>query len=127
MDVVRRRRRNGISTSLDGGTAFVELHGEIDITEVEAIEGAVLEALDRPVERIVFDFADAEFVDSKAIEALMRAARSARAAGAEVAAAGATGQLVRVFAVCGLDHAMGVYDTRADALAATGAPRSRGD
>ena len=121
---MRRRRRDGISTSLDGASAFVELHGELDINSVVQIEEGVLALLDGPVERIVIDFADAEFVDSKAIEALMRVARAARAADVAIVAAGATGPVARVLAVCGLDHAMPVFATRADALAATGA---RGD
>jgi anti-anti-sigma factor len=119
---MRRRARNGLSMSLEHGIGFVELHGELDITSVVEIEEAFQSLLGRSADRIVVDFADASFIDSKAIEALMRAARSARAFGVIVAGAEAQGPLVRVLAVCGLDHAMGVYETRADALAATGAP-----
>jgi anti-anti-sigma factor len=119
---VRRRPHNGLSTAVERGTGFVELHGELDITTVVEIEEAFLTLVDRSVDRIVVDFAETSFVDSKAIEALMRSARSARAAGVMVAAAEAQGPLVRVLAVCGLEHAMDVYDTRDDALVATGAP-----
>ena len=119
---MRRRPRNGLSTTLEQGTGFVELHGELDITTVVEIEEAFQDLVARSANRIVVDFRDASFVDSKAIEALMRSARSARAFGVAVAAAEAQGPLVRVLAVCGLDHAMGVYDTRSQALAATGAP-----
>ena len=119
---VGRRTRNGITTRLAEGTGWIELHGELDITAVVFIENAVLDLIDRAADRVVVDFADASFVDSKAIEALMRAARSARAAGVEPAATGATGPLVRVLDVCGLDRAMPVCATRAEALAATGAP-----
>jgi anti-anti-sigma factor len=100
----------------------VELHGEVDITAVVQIENAVLELVDRPVKGIVIDFTNAEFADSKAIEALMRAARSARQAGVSVAAAGAHGTVDRAIEVCGLEHAMPIYASRGDALAATGAP-----
>jgi anti-anti-sigma factor len=122
---VRRRRRDGISTSVDGATGFVELHGEVDITSVVHIENAVLGLVDHPVDGIVIDFTDAEFADSKAIEALIRAARSARQAGVSVAAAGAHGSVHRAIEVCGLEHAMPIYATRGDALAATGAPTAR--
>lgn len=124
---MRRGRRKAISTSLGSGTGAVELHGEVDITAVAEIEGAMLELVEQRPERIVIDFADATFVDSKATEALMRAAQSARLAGVPVAAAGATGAVARAIAVYGLEHAMSVYDTREDAIAATGAPSAAGD
>jgi anti-anti-sigma factor len=122
---VRRRRRDGISTSVDGVTGFVELHGEVDITDVAQIERAVSGLIDHPVERIVVDFTDTDFADSKAIEALMRAGRAAGLAGLAVAAAGAHDAVARAIEVCGLEHAMPLYATRADALAATGAPTAR--
>lgn len=122
---MRRAGRDSISTSVDGATGFVELHGEVDITSVVQIEDAVLELVDRPVERIVIDFTDAEFADSKVIEAVMRASRSARQAGRTLVAAGAHGAVDRAIEVCGLEHAMPVYATRGDALAATGPPAAR--
>lgn len=122
---MRRAGRDSISTSVDGATGFVELHGEVDITSVVQIEDAVLGLVDRPVERIVIDFTAAEFADSKVIEAVMRASRSARQAGRTLVAAGAHGAVDRAIEVCGLEHAMPVYATRGDALAATGAPAAR--
>jgi anti-anti-sigma factor len=118
---MRRRHRNGISTSVDGATGFLELHGEVDITAVAAIEGAFLKLVDEGVDCIVVDFSDAAFADSKAIEAMMRGGQSARRAGAEVVAGGAHGAVARAIEVCGLEHAMDVYATRSAALAATGA------
>jgi anti-anti-sigma factor len=106
--------------SVDGTAGFVELHGEVDITAVAEIEHAVLELVERPVGLLVFDFSDASFADSKAIEAIMRGARSAGLAGVRVAAAGAQGAVARAIDVCGLEHAMPVYPTRADAVAARG-------
>jgi len=118
---VRRRRRNGVSTTVDGATGFVELHGEVDITAVAAIETAFLDLVERRVECIVVDLTDAEFADSKAIEALMRGGRAASQAGVNVVAAGPHGSVGRAIEVCGLEHAMPVYGSRDDALAATGA------
>jgi anti-anti-sigma factor len=124
---VRRRRRKGIATSLRAGTGLVELHGEVDIATSVQIEGAVLDLLDQQPERIVIDLSGATFIDSKATEALMRAAQAARLAGVTVAAAGATGVVARALEVYGLDHAMPLHDSRAAALAATGAPDAGDD
>jgi anti-anti-sigma factor len=120
MLVVRRQPRRGISTSVAGTTGFVELHGEVDITSVAQIEHAVSELIERPVDLLVFDFTDASFTDSKAIEAIMRGGRNAGLAGVRVAAAGAHGAVARAIDVCGLEHAMPVYPTRAAAVAARG-------
>jgi anti-anti-sigma factor len=124
---MRRRGRNGVSTTVDGATGFVDLHGEVDITAVVEIETAFLDLVDRGVGCIVIDLSDAAFVDSKAIEALMRGGQAARRAGVDVAAGGAHGGVARAVEVCGLDHAMRVYATRDAALAATGAPGSPGE
>jgi anti-anti-sigma factor len=124
---MRRRGRNGVSTTVDGATGFVELHGEVDITAVVAIETAFLDLVDRDVGCIVVDFSEASFVDSKAIEAVMRGGQGARRAGVDVAAGGAHGGVARALEVCGLDHAMRVYATRDEALAATGAPGGPGE
>lgn len=123
---VRFRRRKGVSTSLRSGTGLVELQGEVDITAVAEIEGAILALVEQRPERIVVDLTGATFIDSKATEALMRTAQAARAAGVRVAAAGASGGVGRALAVYGLDHAMPLYESRSRALAATGAP-STGD
>jgi anti-anti-sigma factor len=118
---MRRRHRHGISTSVDDATGFLELHGEVDITGVAAIEGAFLDLVDRGVDCIVVDLSDAAFADSKAIEAVMRGGQSARRAGVDVVAGGARGSVARAIEVCGLEHAMPVYASRAAAVAATGA------
>ena len=118
---MRRRHRHGISTSVEGATGFLELHGEVDITDVAAIEGAFLDLVDQGVECIVIDFSDAGFADSKAIEAVMRGGQSARRAGVDVVAGGARGSVARAIEVCGLEHAMAVYASRSAAVASTGA------
>ena len=122
-----RRGDNGVSTTVDGATGFVDLHGEVDITAVVEIETAFLDLVDRGVGCIVVDLSDAAFLDSKAIEAVMRGAQAARRAGIDVTAGGAHGGVARAIEVCGLDHAMRVYATRDAALAATGAPGGRGE
>ena len=118
---MRFRRRKGISTSLRSGTGLVELHGEVDITAIAEIEGAMLALVEKGPERIVVDFTDATFVDSKATEAFMRSAQAAHAAGVTVVAAGANGGVARALDVYGLDRAMPLYHTREEALVATGA------
>src|SRR4051812_37908462 len=118
---MRRRPRNGISTGVDGPAGFLELHGEVDITGVAAIESAFLDLVEQGVGYIVVDFSDAEFADSKAIEAVIRGGQSARRAGVEVVAGGAHGSVARALEVCGLEHAMSVYASRSAAVAATGA------
>jgi anti-anti-sigma factor len=122
---MKRRRRNGVSTTIDGKTGFVELHGEVDITAVAQIEAAFLDLVDGGVDCIVVDFTATEFADSKAIESVMRSSQSARRAGVDVVAAGARGPVARAIEVCGLEHALPVHGTRADALAATGASGDR--
>jgi anti-anti-sigma factor len=124
---VRRRRRNGISTSFSAGTGLVELHGELDITAIAEIEGAVLNLIEQRPERILVDFSRATFVDSKATEALMRAAQASHLAGVPVAASGAVGGVRRALDVYGVDHALPLYESHEQALEATGAPAAGGN
>jgi anti-anti-sigma factor len=121
---MRGRRRSGVSTTLDGTTAVLKLHGEVDITAVVEIEAAFLDLVERGATCIVVDLTETSFADSKAIEAVMRSGQSAMRAGVDVVAAGARGPVARAIEVCGLEHAMPLYDDREAALAATGA---RGD
>ena len=113
-----RRGRNGISTAVDGKAGSLRLHGEVDITAVVLVEHAFSDLVERRVDRIVVDFSDARFLDSKAIEALMRGGQAAQLAGVRVAAAGAGGQVARALDICGLEHAMPLYASRGEALAA---------
>jgi anti-anti-sigma factor len=115
---VRRQPRRGISADVDGSTGFIRFHDEVDISAMAEIEQAFIGLTELGVERIVVDLSEARFVDSKAIEAVMRGGQSARAAGVRVAAAGAGGSVARAIEICGLDHAMLVYDSRDQALAA---------
>jgi anti-anti-sigma factor len=115
---MRRRTRSGIGTSVEDGTGFVRFLDEADIASMAEIELAFDTLIEHGVKGIVVDFSEARFVDSKAIEAVMHGARLARAAGIRVTAAGGSGSVARAIDICGLDHAIRVYASRGEALAA---------
>jgi anti-sigma B factor antagonist len=58
-------------------TAVVRVVGEIDISSVDAVNTALLTALGRTPDRVVFDLAGVDFMDSSGIAALLRARKAA--------------------------------------------------
>jgi anti-sigma B factor antagonist len=58
-------------------TAVVRVVGEIDISTVDAVNTALLTAMGRTPDRVVFDLAGVEFMDSSGIAALLRARKAA--------------------------------------------------
>ena len=96
----------------------MEIHGEADITAVADIDKAFRALIENGSKHIVIDCTGAEFVDSKVVEALIRGARAAQRSGVAVAAACSEGAVARALEICGVEHAMPLHASRADAVAA---------
>jgi anti-sigma B factor antagonist len=60
------------------GTAVVRVEGEIDISTVGAVRTAMATAIERSPDRLVFDLAGVDFMDSSGIAVLLQARKAVR-------------------------------------------------
>jgi anti-sigma B factor antagonist len=98
------QQRSGFEVSIErsGTTAIVHLAGELDLATAPELE-ETLNAL-RPVcERIILDLADLEFIDSTGLRLAVVEHGRASMDGFEFVVAGASGPVLRVLQLTGLD------------------------
>ncbi|HXF32671.1 MAG TPA: STAS domain-containing protein [Solirubrobacterales bacterium] len=86
----------------DEGTRVIEVHGELDLA-VAAQLADKIGAIPAP-DHVVIDLAGCEFIDSTALATLLIARRDLAGAERELRLAGASGQVLRILQVAGLDH-----------------------
>jgi anti-anti-sigma factor len=95
--------------TLAPGHSELRLEGEVDL----AVVGELQEAIGRaPVGNLLVDLEGCEFIDSTAIAALLMAHRD----GHRVLLHGASGQVLRVLRITGVDALGLVFENRAEAL-----------
>lgn len=100
-----------------GGVPVVRAPEEIDITNAGQFREALLAAAGDGAGIIVVDLSRTQFCDSAALHALVAAHKRARAGGGEVRLALPGANVLRIFAITGLDHVIPCYDDLAQALA----------
>ncbi|HEY7268052.1 MAG TPA: STAS domain-containing protein [Solirubrobacterales bacterium] len=104
------------------GPAVVSFSGELDLSGVARMEGALLEQIrQRPA--VLVDLSALDFIDSSGIGALIQARRAAN--GTPVSfLVGAGSQVERVFGIAGVGEALPLFSDRQAAMAAMAASRS---
>ena len=91
-----------VSVEHSGTTAIVRLAGELDIATAPALAEA-LHALEAPCDRIILDVATLEFIDSTGLRLAVIEHGRATMDGFEFVIAGATGPVLKVLRLTGLD------------------------
>jgi anti-sigma B factor antagonist len=97
------------------GARVVRVRGELDLATTPTFEAAIGAPDDG---RLVVDLGECTFVDSSAIRALLRAARSAGDAGGSAAVVAVEPATLRVLEIAGVDQALPVVSSVSDALPA---------
>ena len=82
--------------------AVVRLSGDFDINARDEMRDALLEAVRSAPAEVVIDFADAAFLDSEAMGALIEALNAGREAGVPLRIVNARGLVHRVLEVSGV-------------------------
>jgi anti-sigma B factor antagonist len=93
-----------VTTTIDGDSFVVAVHGEVDLASVAALDAATSRALASDARRIVIDLGACEFLDSTGLHALVRLHRRVtRRAGRELLVLPGPPVVQRAIEICGLD------------------------
>ena len=111
-----------VSVSTVGGAgavcAVVRLAGEADVTTPALGEALRAEAANRPALLLV-EMSGLRFIDSSALNAILRVHEDLRATGCVLALVGPSGSVARVLRLVGADRMIPVYDSVEAALEST--------
>jgi anti-sigma B factor antagonist len=103
-----------VKDSRDGAT-IVALAGELDLSTIPRMEGALLEQVrQRPA--VVLDLSDLSFIDSSGISILLQASQQSNGTPMRVVI-GPGSQVERIFRIAGVGKALRVFVDRDEALA----------
>jgi anti-anti-sigma factor len=105
-----------VSVEHSGTTAIVHLAGELDIGTAPALAEA-LQSLERPCERIILDLTSLEFIDSTGLRLAVVEHGRSNMDGFEFVIAGATGPVLKVLRLTGLDVTLPLAPDVASVLA----------
>lgn len=84
--------------------AIVRLCGELDLAGKDEASAALAEAESLSPGRVILDLEELTFIDSSGVSFLVQAHRSVDQRGGELVITGATGFVLRVLGVMGLDR-----------------------
>ena len=98
--------------------AVVELAGEVDIYSSPQFADALRLGIDGGATRVVVDLAKVTFIDSTALGVVVGGIKRLRALRGTLDVVCEEENLKRIFEITGLNTILGIYPTRAEALAA---------
>ena len=108
--------------AITGGVPVVAAPEEIDISNAEGLQAALLEAAARGHGMFVVDMSRTRFCDSSGLHALVAAHRRARAEDGEVLMVIPDAAVLRVFALIGMNQVIPSFASLDEALAQAPAP-----
>jgi len=85
---------------------LASLHGELDLSNADALRAEFARIEATSVSRIVLDLSELEFIDSTGLAVILGAHERARNDGYVLRVLRPTGQVARVFELCGLDEVL---------------------
>lgn len=111
-----RRARFAVGRSAFSDLVVLELSGDLDHDTADELGQALEEAAAEPGGRVLVDCAKLEFCDSSGLNTLLRARRSARETGTELALVGEPGALGRLLEITGMGPMFPTYPSVNEAL-----------
>lgn len=103
---------------LDGDVIAVAVIGELDQATVPSLREELDPAIDTRSEDLLLDLSGCEFIDSSGLAAFVSARERVTGAGRRFAVCCPESQVRKLLELTGLDRAMGLADSRDEALAA---------
>jgi anti-anti-sigma factor len=102
--------------AIDPAWAVISLPAEIDIANAEQVRADLLAALDRGCPVIIVDMSRTSFCDCAGVRALLAATSRALRDGVEIRLVARARPVLRTFELTGMQLALHVYPTAADAV-----------
>ena len=102
--------------SIDELTSIVAVEGELDLASAPTLKWSLTDVLDGGARRVVVDLSMVTFIDSTALGVLVAVQRHLDP-GVRIAIAGATGDVLNIFELTGLDATFQMRSTVEEALA----------
>ena len=97
---------------------LVRLIGEIDLEVAPELRGGITKAIKRGARSMVFDLAQATFIDSTTLGVLVGGVKRLRPAGGSLTIVCADQNICKIFEITGLDRVFPIHGSREEALAA---------
>lgn len=116
-----RRARFAVGRSAFSDLVVLELSGDLDHDSADEL-GSALDAAAADSGRVLVDCAKLDFCDSSGLNTLLRARRSARESGTELALVGEPGALGRLLEITGMGPMFPTYPSLGEALDGDHAP-----
>lgn len=108
-----------ISRYDEDGVAVLILRGRLDQGNADSLHRGAMEVLGEGARSLVVDMGGVDFIASVGIRALIRPSQALSLKGGKLAVANLQPQLRDFFALTGLDQMFAIYETRAEAVAAS--------
>jgi len=102
---------------LNDHASVVAVGGELDLSTVPALRGALTGALDRGITSLIVDLTDVTFVDSVGVGAILHTKRRLGGNGLLAVVLAPDTYARVIFDVVGADSVVEVFETRAEAVA----------
>jgi anti-anti-sigma factor len=102
----------------DRSTAVIDLRGEINAFGADALNTAYAEAERENPAVVLLNFVGVDYINSTGIAPIVRLLAKARAARRQLIVCGLSEHYRHIFELTRLNEAIGVYDSKAEALAA---------
>lgn len=106
-----------LTTDAGDDAAVIHVVGELDLSTVAAFDAELERSFS--ARRVVVVLSDCTFIDSSALQSLVRAQRAVREAGGELSVVAPSQPARRVLEVAALDRLIPVYETLAEVLTST--------
>ena len=100
------------------GVAIIQLQGEVDIHGAPQFKEALLQGIGDGAQRIIIDFTEVSFIDSTSLGVVVTGVKGIKAHGGTLGIVCPDESLRAIFVTTGLDHILGIYRSRAEALSA---------
>lgn len=105
-----------LSTRDVGGSAVIDVAGEVDVYTAPQLDEALTGLIDTGKFNLVVNLSDVEFLDSTGLGVLVKALKHARENGGSLAVVATHDRITKVFKITGLDSAISLHAAVEDAV-----------